>query len=330
MKVIVKSLISKANFALGRNPRIESSGELNTEKYIPRPYDAVFILSADFELAWAWRFAKGFQNPKDAAIKRARIARTNIPKILKLCDTYNIPITWATVGHLLLEECKKDGGKPHSALKRQQYYENQYWRYEDGDWFDADPCSNWESSPEWYAPDLIRMIIRSKTAHEVACHTFSHIDCRDAVCSAEILIGELKECKKYAHEYGIELESFVHPGHMIGNLDVIEAEGFSSFRSAYDNVLGYPTKHSSGLWELKGTMELYHRKEWSVGYHIYRYNKVIERAMKHRRVCYFWFHPSMSATFIDQIMPAVFQYVAANRDRLLVTTTSNYLKMIPE
>lgn len=324
MNSTIKSFISKVNFDLGRNPRIPRSRKADYHRFIPEHYEAVFILSADFELAWAWRYAKNCNNPKEMAARSAEVARDNIPRILALCEKHNIPITWATVGHLLLERCNRIGGQAHFDLMRLPYHENENWRFDEGDWFDDDPCTNWQTSPAWYSPDLIRMILASKANHEIACHTFSHIDCRDNICPFAIFQGEISACKALAREYQIELKSFVHPGHSIGNLQALKDLGFSSFRTNYANLLGYPSRHSNGLWEFGATAELVHRKEWSLDYHINRYTKIVERAMKYHRLCYYWFHPSMEPTFVDSVMPAIFEYADSKRKSIWVTTMKDY------
>ena len=328
MKKKIKAVLSKMNFNLNRNPRIVKYRDVDPSKYIPEPYKAVFILSADFELAWAWRYSKAFQNPKEEAINRSRISRRNIPEILKLCDKYNIPITWATVGHLFLEECSRDRHLAHQNLRRIPYHENEYWKFDKGDWFQNDPCTNWVDAPEWYAPDLIRLILTSKVNHEIACHTFSHIDCRDDVCSREIFTGEVLECQKSVTRYGRKLETFIHPGHTIGNLDTLKELGFTSFRTDYENTLGYPIKHKNGLWELKSTVELAYRKEWSVKYHIYRYKMIIERALKYKRLCYCWFHLSMFPVFVEEVMPELFDFIASKKKKLWITTTKDYVNWL--
>lgn len=321
-----KSFLSKVNFALGRNPSITKGKDYR--KFIPKHYKAVVIISADFELAWASRYTKNSANPYQKAIENARCARKNIPIILDLCDKYNIPITWATVGHLFLEECRRENGIPHPNIKRLPFFENEYWKFDRGDWFQNDPCTNWKDAPEWYAPDLIKDILNRKIGHEIACHTFSHIDCRDGVCSSEVFKDEITECQKNAQKYGIKLESFVHPGHTIGNLNTLKKLGFTSFRTDYENKLGYPIKHKNELWELQSTVELAYRKEWSVKYHIYRYKEVVERALKHNRLCYFWFHLSTCSFFIEEVMPVLFEFVSSKRKKIWITTTKDYVNWL--
>ena len=325
-----RAYLSKLNFILKRNPKVIKCKDIRASKYIPEPYRAVFILSADFELAWAWRYAKTLENPREQAKNLAGISRRNIPKILELCNKYNIPITWATVGHLLLEKCNKNGKLAHSHLRRLPYHENRYWRFNKGDWFQDDPANNCHASPEWYAPDLVREIMSTSVRHEIACHTFSHIDCRDGICPPEVFEDEINECLKIAKEWGIEMKSFVHPGDTIGNLKLLRDLGFTSYRINYGNVLSFPRKDKYGLWELQGTAELAYRKEWSIDYHIWRYKKIVDRAIRYSRLCHFWFHPSCDERVIDLIFPYFFEYINSlnNKGLLLITTTGDYIDYI--
>jgi len=290
------------------------------------------MLSADFELAWAWRYAKNIQNPKEEATRSARAARNNVPRILALCDEYRIPITWATVGHLFLEGCDRNGGQAHSNLGRLPFHTNKYWHFGFGDWFDDDPCTHWHNSPEWYAPDLINDILGASTKHEIGCHTFSHIDCSENICPANVFQDEVEECKRAARAYGIELKSFVYPGNTIGNLDTLRTLGFNSFRNDRANVLGYPRRHSNGLWELPSTAELYYRKGWSLEYHIERYKTIADRAIRSHSVAHFWFHPSCDTVVVDSIIPLFFKYVAQlkKKNLLFTTTVTNYIEGVVE
>lgn len=323
MQKKLRSCLNKLNFFLGNNPEVERCD--NWRDYIPNPYKAILLISTDFELAWASRYTASCPDPLGKALKNARIERENVPKILELCNRFDIPITWATVGHLFLEGCTQTDGKTHPELPRLPHFENSFWRFSGSDWFEHDPATDYQTNPEWYCPDLIRQIIGSETRHEIGCHTFSHIDCRNSVCSPEIIRSELKLCKELASEYNLVLKSFVHPGHTIGNLPVIREEGFTNFRTDYRNVLGYPKKHSTELWELQQTAELIYRADWSVGYHIHRYKEIIRRAIKTNTVAVIWFHPSVSPVLVEQILPELFRFIDQNRDKIWVTTHSEYL-----
>jgi len=327
MKSSLKSRLSKLNFAVGRNPRI--TGIAPYGQYIPAGYDAVVLIAADFELAWAWRLRKDVARPKEEAERLAARARANIPKILEQCEHSHIPITWLTVGHLFLDSCSRNGQTAHADLHRLPHFENAFWRFERGDWFDDDPCCSWQTAPQWYAPDLIREMLRSRVDHEIGCHTFSHIDCRDAVCPKTVFEDEIQACQQAAERFGVRLRSFVHPAHTIGNLAALRAMGFTSFRSD-DNVLGYPERHATGLWELRSTAELARRPQWSLDYHVYRYTKIVERAIRYHKVCYFWFHPSLDSELVNVVLPQLFDYLNARRRDILITTTQDYVEWLNE
>jgi hypothetical protein len=320
----LKNLKSVSSFVLKRNPKISPTTP-NYRKYIPAPYDCMVLISADFELAWAWRYSRQYlHSPIDISINLARRERNNIPLILSLCDEYNIPITWATVGHLFLRSCTKINGILHPEIKRIRYFENRWWKYESGDWFDSDPNTDVDESPEWYCPDLIQEILSTKTEHEIGCHTFSHIPCNDSLCPPEVLESELIACRKAAEQFNIFLESFVFPGHTMGNYKTIKKMGFTSVRTNYVNVLGYPELDENGLWQHKSTMELKLNDNWPYRYNLYRYKNIIKEAMKRKMVCHLWFHPSLPEKAIHTLFRDVLSFLNTNRDRLWVTSMNKY------
>lgn len=326
MHPLLKTSLSKLNFALGRNPKTEKDPEWR--KFVPEPYKAVFTLSADFELAWAWRFSKGAADPLQMALQKARRARANMPELIQLCEQYNIPVTWATVGHLFLEECSCENGLPHPHMKRLSHFENGYWKFAEGDWFKDDPCSNVKDAPEWYCPDLLDMIEKSPVKHEIGCHTFSHIDCRDQVCPPEVFRQEMEECQKLAKQRGFDLKTFIYPAHTVGNVKELPALGFTNYRTNLGNILGYPVKHENGLWEIKSSFQLEWRKDFSPEYHIKRTNTIIDRAIKNNSVCHFWFHPSFEREYVEEVLPAVLKYLDQRRDDILITTMDEYVNWL--
>ncbi len=323
---MIKAQLSKFKFALGFSPEVESTE--NYREFIPEPYSSVVLISADFELAWAWRYAKNFTNSHEQALVKASKERQNVPKILSLCEQFNIPITWATVGHLFLESCEKVDGAIHPEMPRLPHFENRYWKFEGADWYEHDPGSNYLDAPEWYCPDLIKQIKETSVDHEMACHTFSHIDCRDGVCPPELMRAELEICKELAEKEGFKLSSFVHPGHTIGNLEVLKEQGFTNYRTDNRNVLGYPIERGEGFWELEQTAEFNIRTEWSAKYHAKRYKQLIKRAIKTNTLCVFWFHPSFDDLMLDEVWPEVFEYLDQMRDKVWITTHEKYFEFL--
>jgi len=326
MKRKIQAELSKIKFNLGLSPEI--SHVYDYRNFVPEPYSSVVLISADFELAWAWRYAKSYKNALFSAIQLAKQERKNIPDIVSLCDKFNIPITWATVGHLFLESCEKDKDFAHSDIPRLSHFENQFWKFSGEDWYEHDPCSNFEIDSVWYCPDLIKLIQASYVNHELACHTFSHIDCRNGICSPKVIQAELRKCKEVAKDFGVQLSSFVHPGHTIGNLDILKEEGFTNFRTDYRNVLGYPKKHNNGLWELEQTTEFNFRNEWTIDHHVKRYIEIIKRSITTNTVCVFWFHPSFDPVVIHEILPLVFSFLNSVRNKVWITTHEEYVNFL--
>lgn len=324
----MRHFLNKVKFGFGLDPKVEKREDYS--KYIPNGYKSVLILYADFELAWAWRYSKGIVNPINYSEKLGNYERKNIPEILEICENFNIPITWATVGHLFLDRCDRNSGKPHPSILRPDYFENKFWRYTNGDWFDADPCSDLDKNGSWYCPDLIKLILSQKTKHEIGCHTFSHLDCTDENCSPEIFNSDIQACKTAAEELGVNMTSFVHPAHTIGNLDGLISTGFTSYRTDYDNILGYPNLYKGKLWEIKSTWEFVCFDDWSNKYHLKRYNEIIKRSIKNNTVCTLWFHPSINIRFIREIMPSIFGNINEMKDDVYITTASEYVNFLNE
>ena len=208
----IRSLLMKASFALTKKPFAEPPDISRDKNFSNKKKDAFLVISADFELGWAFRYSK--QNPYPE--KMARRARENFPFLLRMFEKYDIPITWATVGHLFLKQCKKG---EHDWMHRIPYFENRNWLYNKGDWFDCDPYTYWEKAKAWYAPDLIESILKSKVKHEIGCHSFSHIDLTYKNCPSEVAEDEIKACIEATKVWGIKLKSFVFPGGTYGNFE---------------------------------------------------------------------------------------------------------------
>src|SRR2546430_15194940 len=94
-------------------PARATNGPVKVTRYLNDAPGAASI-SADFELAWAWR-EWGTTRAEEVGLRE----RANVPVILELLDHLDIPITWATVGHLFLESCTDDNGGPnHPGMPR--------------------------------------------------------------------------------------------------------------------------------------------------------------------------------------------------------------------
>jgi len=188
------------------------------------------VLSLDAELAW------GFHDHETMPEDRVTAARESWLRLLDTFDDHDIPATWAVVGHLLLDSC--DG-------------EHESHPTPDG-WFDRDP-GTWEGrDEEWYGQKLVDAIEEADADHEVASHTYSHVEMGHT--DREVASAEMRECVELAEERGLAVDSVVFPRNYVGHRDVLAAYGVKAYRGTqprrwYDRgplgsmakLLGWPT-----------------------------------------------------------------------------------------
>ena len=324
-----QACIDRFRYAVGILPRVhQRPGEQATTQGYPAPFKACLVISADLELAWAWRYMKHVPDPLSYAMHRAEQARRNFFELLALFDRYETPVTWAVLGHLFLESCARDNDRAHPDVQRIPYFENEFWQFLEGDWFDADPCSDYQRDPAWYAPDLIHAILDTKVKHEIACHSFSHIDFSDGVCPPEVADSELQKCQEIAREWDLELKSFVFPGNLVGNLASLARHGFAAYRIDLPYHLGYPWKDSFGLWQIPGGLCWEKPGGWPVDAWIGVLRRCVDRALETGTVLHLWFHPSCDPINVETIFPVLLDYVAAHRKDLWVTTMAGLVNWL--
>ena len=300
-----KAYLSKAVFAFSNKPFVYKKNKKENNNF-PDDFEGGLCISADFEMAWAFRYSKRKVNP----LKMANKERENIPVLLKLFAKYNMPITWATVGHLMLESCNKGD---HNWMHRIPYFDD-HWRFSSGDWFDDDPYSNYQKDSAWYAPDLMELILKSDVKHEIGCHTFSHIDCSYKNCPPQVLDDELTAWKKAASKWGVELNSFVFPGGTAGNYEILKKHNVKIYRRNMNFDLAYPIIDQYGLLFSPSTSSFGKSYNWSADYYIYRYKKMIDKAIKTKTIAHIWFHPSIDSWTISEVMLPVLKYAADLRE----------------
>ncbi|HHZ15883.1 MAG TPA: polysaccharide deacetylase family protein [Candidatus Cloacimonetes bacterium] len=300
-----RSALSKLVFSISGKPFVYAQNQA-IYKGFPQQQRGGFIISADFEMAWAFRYSKRKVDP----LAMAQLERENIPELLKLFERYNIPITWATVGHLMLESCKKGD---HDWMQRLPYVDD-HWKYTSGDWFDADPYTDYKADNAWYAPDMLELILQSPVKHEIGCHTFSHIDCLDRNCPPQVLDDEIVACKNAAKAWDIELKSFVFPGGTAGNYPILNKHGFQIYRKNVDHDLAYPYPDEYGMLITPSTSAFGRIHDWSADYYIYRFKTMLDKAVKTNTVAHIWLHPSVDKWTIAEVMPEVLRYASDLRE----------------
>ena len=144
------------------------------EKYLNKP---IFIISLDTELIWG-NIAYPSSETVSLMKKDSKKVRGCIDILLNLFEKYNIPATWAIVGHLFLDHCECEDGIPHQDMPRFKE-----------EWYSSDPCTDIQKDPLYYGKDIVEKILSNRIEHEVGCHSFSHVifsECSREVAEAEI------------------------------------------------------------------------------------------------------------------------------------------------
>jgi peptidoglycan/xylan/chitin deacetylase (PgdA/CDA1 family) len=182
------------------------------------------VISLDAELGW------GFHDHDDPPERRIRRARWGWRRLLELFETFDVPATWAVVGHLLLEEC--DGVHADHPLGE--------------GWFSRERKS-WADRPQWrFAPDLVEAVLAAGPDHELACHSYSHV-VFDGSVGRDVTRAEVAGCLAAAESYDVSMRSFVHPRRVVGHRDVLSEWGFDCYR-------GRPTRSRSVAGKLRNVV----------------------------------------------------------------------------
>ncbi|PYJ49948.1 MAG: hypothetical protein DME87_07855 [Verrucomicrobia bacterium] len=284
-------------------PARATNGPVKVTRYLNDAPGAASI-SADFELAWAWR-EWGTARAEEVGLRE----RANVPVILELLDRLDIPITWATVGHLFLESCgEKKNGLHHSNMPRPLY--NGRWR---GDWYQHDPATNLATHAAWYAPDLIRSIQVAKIPHEIGSHSFSHIEFSPECSTEDLVTAEILECQRSMGRFGIQPRTLVYPFNIMGHqhLPLLARLGLAAVRHRDARfALACPERDSSGVYKIYETMAL-RESRW---YHQPTKAAILLDEAIRKGLCFhFWFHPSAVTVQGRATMHEIFQHIARLR-----------------
>jgi len=179
-----------------------------------------FILSLDVELAWGSFDHGGHESDREELIAEREATR----RLLSLLDQYEVPATFAVVGHLFLSSCERVDGTTHPDVERPRH------QWFPRDWHAFDPATDLARDPLWYGPDILKGIVRARAGHEIATHTFSHVVAGDPACTPEILRSQLLKCRELHRQWGQPLDSIVFPRNSVAHLDVLRDVGILAYR----------------------------------------------------------------------------------------------------
>jgi peptidoglycan/xylan/chitin deacetylase (PgdA/CDA1 family) len=255
---------------------------------------SVFILSLDLELLWGLMNTRSYR-----AIRLLKKAggvrlRERIDSLLSVLEKYQIPATWAVVGHLLADpykECK--------LLSRcDLHHANSNPTFK---------CKNAHYNDLLFGRDILDKILSSSVNHEIGYHSFSHAIFSQI--SKEVADSEIKAGIEIAKQFGISFKSFVFPQNKIGHTDVIKKYGFLIYRGKtlmhnnlrshalnkvnglINEIIAPPAipEWKNGIWEIPSSMYFTDPKyPFSL---LPRAKLGLWRAMRSNMVFHVWMHP---------------------------------------
>jgi len=170
----------------------------------------LLTLSMEVELGWGVHDT----GEDDRLSDRGEAERHYLARLLEACATLDVPISFDVVGHLFLDSCPGTHESPHPS-----------------GWFAADPGTDGETDPLYYAPDVVDAIRSAPTDHELCTHTFSHALFDQT--SREACRWELDRVQELHRERaGRPAESLVPPRHQRPPYDVLTDRGIRVLRPA--------------------------------------------------------------------------------------------------
>lgn len=170
------------------------------------------VISIDAELGW------GVQDYPDGERPTKRIARSRWgwEQLAETLAEYDIPATWAVVGHLFESECTgAHVGHPTPP-----------------GWFAHERGEDPIDERYRYAPELLADLTGSDAGHDIGANTYSHADFGADYATEALARAECDRTTEAAEAVGVDLRSFVFPGNRVGHREILAESGFTCYRGA--------------------------------------------------------------------------------------------------
>jgi len=271
----------------------------------------IFTISIDYEFAWG--YADKLLSLEDKIRVRQEVDITK--RLILLFEKYNIPATWAIVGHLLEKKCEWNSNNlSHPEYKRPIY------KNEICDYFFQHPDKNNCSDTLWYdSQKLISQIKQSSANHEIASHSYAHILYDEQITNEQAIYADIAGSQRTHTEEGLPYKSFVFPRNVEGFHKQLQKAGLTHYRgNSYKwymflpqllQRLGHfcdylipstpvsaPLLHFSGLVNIRESMLLLGRnglrKFITPSMMIKKVKNGIQKASNKKEIFHLWFHPS--------------------------------------
>ena len=168
------------------------------------------VLSIDAELGWGFRDYSAAERPAE------RIARSRWGwnRAVETLAEFDIPATWAVVGHLFESECTgAHVGHPTPP-----------------GWFAHERGENPMDPQYRYAPELLADLATSDVGHDIGAYTYSDVDFSADYATEALARAECDRTTEAAEAAGVQMRSFVFPHNRVGHREILAESGFTCYR----------------------------------------------------------------------------------------------------
>ncbi|THE62984.1 polysaccharide deacetylase [Salinadaptatus halalkaliphilus] len=274
------------------------------------------VISLDAELGW------GFHDLETLPRNRVESGRRGWKACLELFDEFDVPATWAVVGHLMLESCDgihDDYPAPDGWFARER-----------NAWRDREDLR--------FGPNLVDAVLAADVDHEFASHSFSHVLFGQPETDRELAAAELERALEIATAWNQSVASFVFPRNDVGHRDILAEYGITAYRgiSPYrEGVRGFvdstvrnrsllvrPTVDEFGLVNVPASMFLFGfegpartvaESVWADPM-VRQARRGIDEATRRDGVFHLWFHPNnLTRPRDDQRLRSILSYLDRTR-----------------
>ncbi len=165
------------------------------------------VISLEAELAWGFPRVEPPPDDLDGA-------REGWRRALDAFDRYDVPATWAVVGHLFLEECPGDHtdhpGGPDCCHRS---------------------VGDLSAREAWFGDGLVEAVRDAAVDHELAGHGFTHVPFDADRLEASDVLQRLEWTRQAAQRRGVDLSTLVFPADRPTYRQVLSTLSFDCYRS---------------------------------------------------------------------------------------------------
>ncbi len=295
------------------------------------PSRGAIIISFDAELAWG-----AIDNGLWKKRERNNIysnTRTYVKRLIYMLDELKFPCTWAFVGRMIEDE----NNNPNSTLVPPNLLIAQALEKGQNSSFDG--------------KDILQMVLRAQTRHEIAWHSYYHINFKDRRVNQKYVNKDLEKAEEIGNKYGVKYKTLVFPENKEGYWNTIAKHKFTCCRGGIDmyansissgNIskllrflflkpqMSKLSKPAPGLNRLSTSMFFNPRTKRTALLPLYRIRAIkgIKVAIANKACFHIWVHPFNFAevpSLIDNFK-SVLQFAVKERDKgnLSICTIADY------